>query len=80
MSPFFCHDLMPMRALTGDGVNNWNTDGHRFASLSQMGTDWAVEKQQRGIVALQWRSGGQKDWGQKDFFDRDDLVKWRDSV
>jgi CRISPR-associated endonuclease/helicase Cas3 len=26
-------------ALTGDGVNDWNTDGHRFASLSQMETD-----------------------------------------
>jgi hypothetical protein len=37
MSPFFCHDLMPMRAMTGDGVNDWNADGHRFASLTQMG-------------------------------------------
>ena len=39
MSPFLCHDLMSMQALTGDGVNDGNTDGHRFASLSQMGTD-----------------------------------------
>lgn len=40
LSPFLCHDSMPMRALTGDGVNDSNTDGHRFAALSQIGTDW----------------------------------------
>lgn len=30
-----------MRALTGgSALNDSNTDGHRFATLSQMGTDW----------------------------------------